>query len=184
MDGAQFTGAGFFDVREACDAYVTGTSKFLMGEPQLSLAYISSALSKRFFPSYPEIKLEKYSKELYSVHQKVRKYLLNRDPKDIENRIKKIRAEMFEGLKKIKEVEIVAPTTQVPHLITFHVGNRRRTKLLLERWRKAGLNLPLYPHNMDYSIREPNIPCVRLGITAEDTLARARHFTRKLKRVF
>ncbi|MDO8538016.1 MAG: aminotransferase class V-fold PLP-dependent enzyme [archaeon] len=177
VDGAQFTGTDFFKIPESCDAYIGMTSKFIGAEPNISIAYISSELRKRFIKNYPKINPQEYVRELFSAVQELSSPEFK---KDILHKIKQSRNFLLKELKQIKTIKIASFSNQAPQIVTISVGNISETKRIVEELEKQGIEVS---HNLDWSITEPEIPLIRIAITVKTTKEELKEFAKVLKKI-
>lgn len=176
IDGAQVAGAMKFDVKGSCDAYITVTSKFLGAEPNIAVAYLSPETRSRYLTSYPHLGEGEFALEAHSAVQA----LSHPAYKSPEEKIKRMRALALEKIRRINGISIIMPKNQAPQILTLRVGNRAKTKKIVEELERKDVEIF---HNMDWSIVEPRTPLLRVSIGAKTTPQEIEKFVNELKSV-
>ncbi len=163
VDGAQTLGAMRIEVEKTSDIYTASTSKFLGGEPNVGIAYISPFFQKEFFSKtggYPKFNTDVYSRELYSARQEILNILPN-----YELHIQKLKDYAVSECKK-KRIPVLVPESQVSHFLTVQVESETDAEAIVQQMKSRGIYIS---HNLHYSVVEPAIPLIRISLSAHTT---------------
>ena len=118
-----------------------------------------------------------YIKEIFSA---VNEFDNAKFDKTSFKRIKSLRTFLLGELKKIKQIKIVNFPTQAVQIVTIQVGNIPETRNLISEFKKFGI---IITHNLNWSVREPEIPLIRIAITVKTTKEELQEFVDVLKKI-
>ncbi len=163
VDAAQVVGAQYETFDQHVEAYIAVSSKFIGGEPHLGIACFSSEFQHRYMANQasPEIETSHYAKELFSALQSLQTPAFQ---DDYPSRIRTLKQWVEQEFSTISGIEVITAENQVPHILTLYVGTREQTREMVTQLRKR-FGIIVF-HNLDYSLVEPEIPCVRVSISA------------------
>ncbi|GEM_PF-2383404 len=177
VDGAQVAGAMKFDVRDSCDAYIGMTSKFIGGQPNLAVAYLSPEFGSKYLGKYPSIKASEFASEAHSAMKAFSHPVFKRN---FSERINRMRSLALSKLKGVKGISVQSPPNQAPQIITIKVGNRQKTLETVEKLKKRGVEIF---HNLGYSVVEPARPLLRVSIGAKTSRVEIDKFVEELRSI-
>lgn len=159
VDGAQVLGARSFSVAELSDVYLSVSSKFLGAQPNLGFAYLSPAFRNDYCRAhdYPGFAQDSFFDELASCFLAWRTL-----PPDYERKIRHLRCEAEELFLR-HGLPLAKFPGQVDHIATIETRSAALARSMQRALGEVGVNVF---HNLDYSIAAPEVPCLRISLSA------------------
>lgn len=165
VDGAQSLGAlEPIDVNTSCDVYSGLSSKFIGAEPHLGMFFSSDSFYNKYIGSrqnYPEFDTEAHSKDLFSLWENLQ------NPGYLENYHSHITSIKNYALESLKDSSIIyTPPHQAANFLTLNFGSKEANQIFVSKAEESGI---IVSDNTQWSITEPDMPLVRVGISVRTT---------------
>jgi hypothetical protein len=165
IDGAESVGVTPVNPKKNSDVYLGLTYKFIGAEPTIGFCWVRKKIVEKFKIKPWTIDPVLFNKELFSAVTSIRKLTID------QSLIKKIRKD-FELYLRKNEIPYITTTNQAPHILIIPWGEKSLEKTIVE----LGSRGFIVSHNINYSIKEPAIPGIRVSITPKTSLSDLRKF--------
>lgn len=167
VDGGQAIGAlDHINVNEMCDVYIGLSYKFLGAEPSLGIAFMSDDFYGKYIQdlnNYPDFDCKRHAKDLLSLSENLKNPLYL---EDYSSYIKSLKEYAVEKIINLDNKILFNPDNQVPNFLTLNFGSREKNEEFIRQLEKQGV---FVSNNTGYSIIEPKVPLVRLGLSVRIT---------------
>lgn len=166
VDGSQTLGAlEPVGVNNTADVYLSLSSKFVGAEPELGFAFLSDSFATTYFSDhkYPAFDATKYAHDLYSLWLSLQNPLYK---KDYVAYIKGLKTYATDAIRNVQSNLLFSPSNQTSNFLTINFGSVEKNKKFVTFAAQNGVALS---ENTGWSIAEPAIPLVRIGLSVRVT---------------